>query len=81
MRAFPRGKLVEIWGYNMADMTDKLIGLFVGAILAGALIPVALQQLAAGNTTGLSASTIALYAVISIAVIVAVVIAFFKTVK
>jgi len=65
----------------MADLTDKMVGLFVGAILAGALIPTALQQLAGGNTSGLDASVIALYGVISIAVIVAVVVVFFKMVK
>lgn len=77
------------------DTTEKLIGIFIGAILAGALIPVALQQVAGGivnNTTNsvmvwkgtntvVTASELALYAVISIAIIVAVVIAFFKQVK
>lgn len=59
-------------------ITDKLVGVFVGAILAAALIPVALQQLATANLTGLDASTIALFGVIAIAIIVAVVILFFK---
>lgn len=62
----------------MADMTDKMVGIFIGAILAAALIPVALQSLATANTTGLSSSVIALFGVVSIAIIVAVVIAFFK---
>ena len=62
----------------MADMTDKMVGIFVGAILAAALIPVSLQMLATANTTGLSTAVIALFGVISIAIIVAVVILFFK---
>ena len=59
-------------------VTDKLVAVFVGAILAAALIPVALQQLASANLTGLDASTVALFGVIGIAIIVAVVILFFK---
>lgn len=62
----------------MAGITDKMIGIFIGAILAAALIPVALQNLATANTTGLDTSVIALFGVISIAIIVAVVIVFFK---
>lgn len=57
---------------------DTLVGVFVGAILAAALIPVALQSLATANLTGLDASTVALFGVIGIAIIVVVVILFFK---
>ena len=66
-------------------VTDKLVAIFVGAILAAALIPVALQQLAAavfinfsGESVNVPAEQIALYGVIAIAVIVVVVIIFFK---
>lgn len=62
----------------MVDITDKVISVFIGAILAAALIPVALQQLATANTTGFDSATLALFGVISIAVIVAVVVLFFK---
>ncbi len=62
----------------MASVSDKVVAIFVGAILAAALIPVSLQMLATANVSGLDASTAALYGVISIAVIVAVVILFFK---
>lgn len=64
----------------MADkkIVDTLVGVFVGAILAAALIPVALQQLATANTTGLDASTVALFGVIGIAIVVVVVVLFFK---
>lgn len=68
---------------------NTLVGVFVGAILAAALIPVALTQLATANLTGFSIgvpnesrsvdpAVIALFAVIGIAVIVVVVITFFK---
>lgn len=59
-------------------IVDTLVGVFVGAILAAALIPVALQQLATANTTGLDASTVALFGVIGIAIVVVVVVLFFK---
>ena len=64
----------------MADkkIVDTLVGVFVGAILAAALIPVALQQLATANTSGLDASTVALFGVIGIAIVVVVVVLFFK---
>lgn len=65
----------------MADMTDRMVSLFVGAILAAALIPVALQQLASGNLTGLDPAVAALYGVIAIAIIVAVVVVFFKVIQ
>lgn len=73
----------------MVNVTDKMIALFVGGILAAALIPVGLQQLSTGavgltNISGtgvnVDASVIALYGIISIAVIVAVVILFFKAI-
>jgi len=79
------------------NTTDKVTGIFVGAILAAALIPVGLQSIAGGitcvnqslyggcNWTGTdtiaTGSEFALYGVISIAVIVAVVVGFFKFVK
>lgn len=71
-------------------MTDKkiidtLIGVFVGAILAAALIPIALQQLGAasfinfsGASVDVPATQVALYGVIAIAVVVVVVILFFR---
>ena len=78
----------------MVDMTDKMVAIFVGAILAAALIPVSLQMLAGGivadnitkyggyNWTGtdtiVNPAILALYGVISIAVIVVVVVLFFK---
>ena len=64
---------------------NVLVGVFVGAILAAALIPVALQQLTAADFTNVSGtgvdvdtSIVALYGVIGIAVIVVVVVLFFK---
>lgn len=78
----------------MADMADKMIGIFIGAILAAALIPVALQGLAGGivadnltkyggyNWSGtdviVNPGILALYGIISIAVIVVVVVMFFR---
>ena len=64
----------------MADnkIVNTLVGVFVGAILAAALIPVALQQLATANLSGLDASTVALFGVIAIAIVVVVVVLFFK---
>lgn len=62
------------------QVTDKVVGIFVAAILAAALIPVALQLLATANTTGFDAATLALFGVLSIAVIVVVVVLFFKMV-
>lgn len=64
---------------------DTLIGVFVGGILAAVLIPIALQQLAAavfinfsGDGTNVPAEQIVLFGVIAIAVIVVVVLIFFK---
>lgn len=71
----------------MADkkIIDTLIGVFVGAILAAAMIPLALQQLSGAVLTNISgsgvnvpAAQIALFGVIAIAVIVVVVVMFFK---
>lgn len=69
----------------MADVSDKMIALFVGAILTAALIPVAILQLGnavftniSGSGTDAAAEVIALYGVIAIAVIVAIVVIFFK---
>ena len=59
-------------------IVNTLVGVFVGAILAAALIPVALQQLATANLSGLDASTVALFGVIAIAIVVVVVVLFFK---
>lgn len=71
----------------MADVSDKMIGIFVAAILTAALIPVAILQLANATLTNISgsgvnvdASVIALYGVLSIAVIVVIVVLFFKQV-
>ena len=61
-----------------SKIINTLVGVFVGAILAAALIPVALQQLATANTSGLDASTVALFGVIGIAIVVVVVVLFFK---
>ena len=66
------------------EITDRLVGVFVGAILAAAMIPIALQQLAGASFLNLTptgfvpASQVALFGVISIAVIVVVVLVFFK---
>ena len=66
-------------------IVDTLVGVFVGAILAAVLVPIALQQLAgavltniSGSGTDVPASQIALFGVIAIAVIVVVVVLFFK---
>ena len=66
-------------------IVNTLVGVFVGAILAAAMIPVALQQLAAASFTNISGTgtdvplaQVALYGVIAIAVIVVVVVLFFK---
>ncbi len=67
-------------------MLNKMVALFVGGILAAVLIPVALLQLAQAvfvdNSTGtpviVDPTNVVLFSVISIAVVVVVVILFFK---
>lgn len=71
----------------MADVSDKMIGIFVAAILTAALIPVAILQLGNAVFTNISGSgvnvnpaVVTLYGVIAIAVIVVIVVLFFKQV-
>lgn len=47
-------------------ITGDIAGICVGLILAAAMLPTALQQLATANTTGLSAAIVAIYGLIGI---------------
>lgn len=69
------------------EITDKMVGIFVAAILTAALIPVAIQLVITGGAslinisgsgTNADPAVITLFGIISIAVIVAIVIMFFK---
>ncbi len=80
----------------MVKISDKVVAIFVGAVLAAALIPVGLQLLAgqvvagnlsayggynwSGTDTIINPTVLVLYSVISIAIIVTVVVVFFKMV-
>jgi len=61
----------------MADPIEVIVGIFVAAILTGALIPVAITLVLGANTSTFDTATLALYSVIPIAIIVAVVVIFF----
>ena len=51
-----------------------IIGLFIIAVLAGALVPVAMTQLHDATTTNWSTGEIATYGVISIMILIAIVV-------
>ncbi len=61
----------------MANVIEVIIGVFIAAILTGALIPVAITLVLGANTSAFDTATLALYSVIPIAIIIAVVVIFF----
>ena len=64
-----------IRGNDKAEAPVKaIIGLFILAILAGALVPTAMTSLHAADTTNWTTSEIATYGIIAIMVLVAVVV-------
>lgn len=60
---------------------NKVIDLFITVILVAALIPVALTQIFGANTSEWDASSVALWGIIGIIVVIAVVLAIFKIVR
>jgi hypothetical protein len=58
---------------KMVSVMQKVVGLFLTVVLAAALIPSALTTFNAANTSGWSAEQIALWGVIGVIIIVAVI--------
>lgn len=59
------------------SITTKMKTLFVGAVLAAAMIPVALQLLGTANLSGVDATVVSLFALISIGIVIAAALVFF----
>lgn len=57
----------------MVSVMQKVVGIFLTVVLAAALIPSALTTFNAANTTGWSTEQIALWGVIGVIIIVAVI--------
>lgn len=58
----------------MVSPVQKIVGIFLTIIMAAALVPSALTSFNAANTTGWSAEQLALWGVIGILVIVAIIV-------
>jgi len=58
-----------------ASVIDKIIGIVISAVIIAALIPTAMTALLETNTTGWGASSIALWGVMPILIIVGCVVA------
>jgi len=67
-------------GIHMPELVNVIVGLFVVAILASALLPTALTSLAGASTSGWSASSIAMWAVIPIAILISIIVLLFRSV-
>lgn len=57
----------------MVSVMQKVVGIFLTVVLAAALIPSALTTFNAANTTGWSTEQVALWGVIGVIIIVAVI--------
>lgn len=66
----------------MADakaIVGAMVALFIGAIFAGYVLPPAISSIFDANTTGWDAGTAALWLVLGIIIVIAVVVIFLKT--
>ena len=66
---------------KLGSIAGLVIGIALAAIVVSAIVPTALNNLAAANTTTWDAGSIAVWGLLSIVVILAVVMAFFKYVS
>ncbi len=53
-------------------MSDRIVGLLVVAIIAANLVPAAITQIVGAGQTGWDASTVALWAIIPLAIVLTV---------
>ncbi len=63
---------------NLDNVINLVVAIFVGAIMAAALIPTALVLLYNTTLTNVPTEVVVLYNVIGIAIVIAVIVLFFK---
>jgi len=63
---------------KMAGIAGLVITLVLAAVIAGALVPTAIQNIHGANQTGWTTSEKAVWSVLALVVIIAVAYAFFK---
>jgi len=61
------------------EVVGAMIALFIGAIFAGYILPPAISSIFNANTTGWDSGTAALWLVLGIIIVVAVVVIFLRT--
>ena len=66
---------------KMGSIVGLIIGIALAAIVVSAIVPTALTNLQAANTTTWDAGSIAVWGLLSIVVILAILMAFFKYVQ
>jgi CHASE2 domain-containing sensor protein len=63
---------------RMGSIVGLIVGIAIAAIIVSAIIPTALTNIAAANTTSWDAGSIAVWGLLTIVICLAIVLAFFK---
>jgi len=65
--------------HGSREIVGAMLALFIGAIFAGYILPPSISSIFNANTTGWSTGTAALWLVIGIVIVIAVVVLFLRT--